>query len=439
MINIITSKNCKNEKEYIVSSFFKDFLEIDFKISFDDDISRGYHIKYLEKSIIINDHFFKNHLSNDYLNIKNIPKSISYFDQFDKIKTPIIYGENKLKINENNIIVGLDIFASSFFMLTRWEEYVIKKRDIHGRFPTQLSLAFKNNFHRKPIVNEYIELLKKLLITIGFPKSKFKVREFNYQFSHDVDHPLLFPNFSSFIKQSAYQLLKKQNLKQSIKFINNYFSSNKDPYDSFDLLMELSEKHNSKSQFNLMNSTKGEFDEGYNLNSVFNKKLINKIKDRGHIIGFHPSYNSFNNVDLWISEREGLEKIANQNITKGRQHYLRFENPKTFNIWEKNNMTEDSSIGYHDEVGFRAGICYPFHIFDFLNRKKINLTENPLILMEGALINCLNVNSNDFIQISRNLKEEVKKHSGNYTILWHNSSFFIDRYPLFKDVLINQL
>ena len=150
---------------------------------------------------------------------------------------------------------------------------------------------------------------------------------------------------------------------------------------------------------------------------------------------FHPSYNTYNNAKLWSKEKEGLEKIINQKVTRGRQHYLRFDTTKTWPIWNNNDMIEDSSIGYSDNVGFRSGTCYKYHPFNFITKKKLNIVESPLILMEGALINGLKVTPEEFLLISNQLKEEIKKYNGVYTILWHNSSFFIDDYDKYKETL----
>ena len=88
---------------------------------------------------------------------------------------PVIYGNAKLNIENSKLITcGIDIFASSFFMLTRWEEYVNKSRDLHNRFPGNESLALKFNFLNRPIVNEYVVMLKNMMFTLD-QNIKFKI------------------------------------------------------------------------------------------------------------------------------------------------------------------------------------------------------------------------------------------------------------------------
>ena len=430
MLQVFISSKFQQEKEYIISVMLKDFLGLEYELTIDES-EPNYLIKHQEKQLIIEDHFFSKIEASNYLLEKYLPKNLVYTDK----KTPILYGDDIINITDGSIEMSSDIFASSFFMLTRWEEFITDKKDHHNRFKTSESIAYKYNFHRKPIVNEYLEILWQNLLLIGVSESLRKKRTYTLQFSHDVDHPLLFANFSGFIRQSGYQLLKKRNVSQTFKFIHQYFSSKNDSYNTFDKLMENSEKKNIISQFNFMNASKGKFEEGYSIHSSFIQSLISKIKHRGHNIGFHPSYETYNDGILWEKEKQGLENIADQEIIIGRQHYLRFENPITWNIWEENDMKEDSTLGYADEVGFRCGTCYSYHPFDIIKRKKMKILETPLIFMEGAAIHSLSLSPEDFFSVSNQLKEEVKKYDGIYTVLWHNSSFFLEPYPQYEHLL----
>lgn len=59
------------------------------------------------------------------------------------------------------ITLRIDLFASCFFMLSRWEEYVINKKDIHHTFSGLSSLAYRKGFLEKPIVNQFWVLTMK--------------------------------------------------------------------------------------------------------------------------------------------------------------------------------------------------------------------------------------------------------------------------------------
>ena len=124
----------------------------DFQYVIEIDVNQNdYVISYEEKNIIVKDDFFnrfKDPLA--YLDESNIPNTILFLkkNKYSKQKEiPIIFGKDEIKESENKITCYIDIFASTFFMLTRWEEIVLKsKKDKLGRFDENESLLSKIQF-----------------------------------------------------------------------------------------------------------------------------------------------------------------------------------------------------------------------------------------------------------------------------------------------------
>jgi hypothetical protein len=122
-------------------------------------------------------------------------------------------------------------------------------------------------------------------------------------------------------------------------------------------------------------------------------------------------------------------------VNFGRQHFLRFEAPTTWQIWEDNNMKWDSTLSYADREGFRCGVCYEFPVFNFLTRKELNLYEKPLIVMEGSFTTYQkHISKQDMIDKIVNLQNKVRKYNGTFVILWHNSSFNTPSWNKYKGV-----
>ncbi|MCD6557000.1 MAG: hypothetical protein J7K64_07380, partial [Bacteroidales bacterium] len=122
------------ERKYIIDVLFSEFFGIDCEIETYD--GKNYIIKFHDKEIEIKDAFFDNFREElSYLKKENIPEKVIFSEnQFiPEANIPIIYGNSDIEVAENKIFCGIDIFASSFFMLTRWEEYVISEKDKHGR------------------------------------------------------------------------------------------------------------------------------------------------------------------------------------------------------------------------------------------------------------------------------------------------------------------
>jgi peptidoglycan/xylan/chitin deacetylase (PgdA/CDA1 family) len=312
-------------------------------------------------------------------------------------------------------------------MLTRWEEHVNKNRDNHNRFPATESLAFKNNFLDRPVVNEYVEMLKNMLLKVGLDQ-QLKTRNYQLFLTHDVDVPLKYPNIKSGLREIVGDIVKRKDFKQAYRNlyqkIKVHIGVQKDPFDTFDYLMDISEKNNVKSYFFFMGQGLTSYDNMYKSSDKFIKELIKKIKGRGHFIGIHPTYDAYNNKEQFKKEKEELEKNLDSKINFGREHYLRFEVPTTWQIWEDNGMVWDSTLSYADKEGFRCGVCYEYSVFNILTRKKLNLKEKPLIVMDGSFTNYqIDMKPQEVEKKIEYYIKKVNKYNGEFILLWHNSSF----------------
>lgn len=418
MLSVQIPNNNIPEREYVIKTLF-DFLGLPYTIITNNSKSY-YSILFNECALFIQDSFFSCYPEAlSYLNADALPEKIVFAKNEFAIENniPIIYGTDELYITENKIICGIDIFASSFFMLTRWEEYIIKTRDMHNRFPGSVSIAYVNNFLHRPVVNEYMEMLWKMLQKLGY-KGEREQRNFELVLTHDID----FLGYPISIRTILGDILKRRNLNLAQKHLRYMFVS--DPYDTFDFLMTKSEKLGLKSHFYFMSSdSKLMYDTSYYLKSKLFSSKINEIKKRGHIIGFHPGYYTFDNLERWLSEKQLLEKAVQQETVEGRQHYLRIDVTKTFNIWDKNNMEIDSTLGFADKEGFRCGTGNIFPIFDFLERKQLILKERPLIIMDSTLKKYQQYSQEQAIELIQYYVAIGKKYNTNITLLFHNTVF----------------
>lgn len=409
MLKIKIPNNNIKERRYILDILFNEFLGLEYSLEIG---SNNYEIELENKKILsIKDTFFNKYPNDlEYLKLENIP----------------------------NKIEDLDIFSASFFMLTRWEEYVNKNRDAHDRFPATESLAFKQDFLDRPIVNEYVEALKVILLDLD-KNLKFKTHHYQLILTHDVDVPLKYPNIKSCMRELGGDILKRKNMLLASKNFYNqifiYLKIKKDPFDTFTYLMNLSEKHKLKSYFFFMAKGLTKFDNMYKSDDKFIMHLVSDIKKRGHHIGIHPTYDAYNTHKQFKKEKDELEKNLETKIAFGREHYLRFEVPTTWQVWEDNGMRWDSTCSYADKEGFRCGVCYEYSVFNILTRKKLKLKENPLIVMEGSFTTYQkDILAVDMEKKIINLMNEVKKYNGNFVFLWHNSSFNTKYWTKYTDI-----
>ena len=166
------------------------------------------------------------------------------------------------------------------------------------------------------------------------------------------------------------------------------------------------------------------------------KNLLKYLVQRGHRIGFHPSYEAFGNPTRFEQELSSLQAITPIEITAGRQHYLRFSNPQTWATWEAAGLLEDSTLGYPEQEGFRCGICHDFPVFDIHQRKRLRLREKPLLAMDVTLAQYQRYTPSQAEAKLAQLRHTVEKYGGDFTLLWHNSSwntpFWEDWKPVFQ-------
>ena len=425
------------EVEYTFHCLLTEFLGLQYDLEISPD-AQDYVISKNGKNIVIKNHFFKASDPESWYQQHIIPSktSNSVFEiNNKKYLIHSIFGKAELEEKDLNYFLEADIIASTFFMLSRWEEAIKTERDEHGRFSAKNSIAFQNDFLQKPIVNEYIELLWVLLKKIGIEQSR-KKRHFQIVPTHDVDIPFLFPSMFAGFRSIARHLISRASFMDGIHYLKKYFKG-EDAYDTHGIFLEEAEKIGEKAHFFFMSGGKNKFDPRPQITHPKVKKLIEKIKSRGHHIGFHPSYETFKNPELFSEEKLRLEKITEEKVVTGRQHYLRFDIPATWEMWDDGEMQWDSSMGYSDAMGFRCGVCYPFPVFDFRSRKKLDLIEKPLLLMEVTLGLYLKPTLPEATDQVKKLMNEVKKYEGEFVFLWHNSSLNFRQFSKYNSILFD--
>lgn len=404
MLSITTNPHLQPEKEYIFHVLLREILGI------------AYRFEYAPSDV----HTLK--LPNG--------SELSIKDGFHTIELFTIQ-EQKIQYSENWEPALFDPFAASFFMLARLEELDKPKlnvsggqmdRDTHGRFPAEKSRAWQQGFLHRPVVNEWADMLWDALLRLGWQGER-KQRKFQISLSCDVDHPRLWWSAADRAKTLAGAIFKRGNMQEPSYWLKNHVFHKQDPYDVFEAWFDLFEKNNLVAQFNFMGERPRSSDCWYPIRHPFIKNLMHRIAARGHKIGFHPSYEAFDDSDIFNRELASLQEISPLLITSGRQHYLRFKAPNTWSMWENAGLEEDCTLGYPEAEGFRCGICHDFPVFDTGQRKMLHLREKPLIAMDVTLAQYRHYTPEQAYEKLIQLRNEVEKHGGDFALLWHNSSW----------------
>jgi len=177
--------NCP-ELIYTAQILLSEFLGIEFTL--ETVQNNEYSCIELENGgkIVLRDSFFsKYEYSGRYLSANAVPQTVQWFDcKFSNESVPVIFGGPKIEVDDRKIICDLDIFSSAFFMLSRWEEAVADSKDNHERFPAKESLAYKEGFLNKPVVNQYAEMIWNMMIHLGYEgKRKEWLKQHSFLFT----------------------------------------------------------------------------------------------------------------------------------------------------------------------------------------------------------------------------------------------------------------
>lgn len=448
-MKIVCDNKCKFtvELEYIISVLLGDFLGLDYCISY-GPCYKGICLEHDNKKIIVDDTFFRMD-SSVYLTKESLPiqplHSWHVFDQewrklFVENDVPVIYGNDLsngeyVSVDNDEIHIGIDIFGSSFFMMTRYEEYVKSERDDRDRFSAKDSLAYQEGFLERPIINEYLELLWWCIHRL-WPNLERKKREYKFVPTHDVDRPSVLlgfghrPQVQRFIGDILYRkdsIAFFNRSKISVELLRHGFKG--EWKYTFDRIMQMSELQNVKSTFFFMTPKKSpnKYDGLYIIEHPDIINLIKHIKERGHDIGVHPSYESFNRPEIIKENADGLYKVLRKigidEKIGGRQHYLRWEAVTTWQAYEDAGLVYDTTLSFEDNIGFRCGVCYDYSCFNLKTRKMLRLREYPLISMDGTAFYEMGLSREEVVDRVTRLKLICKKYSGNFVVLWHNDKF----------------
>lgn len=438
MLTVKTPPTYKPERKYIIQVLLGDFLGIDFHVEFQDRQNISISDKD-GKELILPDVLFQTP-QNQWLTTDSLPKQpLSVWDT-DKVdlnctlinpKIPIIYGQPPFDFPKRNFL-PIDIFGSAFFMLTRYEEVVKPDKDEHDRFPATSSLAYQEEFLDRPITNEYLEILWFYLNRL-WPGITRKKRLFRIFPTHDVDIPydyLLRPFWKILLRVGADFIYRRNpvlGIKNLSKWLKVNISKKNDPFDTFDWIMNQSERAGLKSSFNLMAGGNTQFDYNYPVENSNIQRLLKIIIERGHEVGFHPSYSAALEKELWEEELLRLKRsLKGYNIKGGRHHFLRFHTPLTWRFWMENGLEYDSTLVFADRSGFRCGTCYEYHPFDLEKRKAMSLLERPLIVMDRTVIDKPYMGfgrTNNALDYMIRLKNICQIYKGDFVFLWHNQRF----------------
>jgi len=337
--------------------------------------------------------------------------------QWERVGLPYFFKAADIRAD-----LSFDLFAMCFYLVSRYEEYLPFEADQHGRFSAKVSLAFSESFLNIPLVNLWAFRLGDAL-KIRFPKLVITEPSYRFLPTIDVDmawaylHKGILRNGGAFGKallSGQLEAVKKRWAVLSGKEM--------DPFNTFLYLAKAHAKTNAKPIFFFLLGKHGKYDKNTAPNHPKLQQLIQTLCENNEI-GMHPSYGSNTNRKQLFAERQQLEKISSQTISKSRQHFLKLHLPTTYQELIALGISDDYSMGYAAEVGFRASIASPFYWYDLEKEEATSLKVHPFQVMDVTLKEYLKYDLAKAKEKIAELVNTTRIAHGQFSSIWHNSSF----------------
>jgi len=281
--------------------------------------------------------------------------------------------------------IPFDIFSASFFLLSRYEEYLPHVKDSVGRFPVKESIAYQNNFLELPVVDLWAHKLLEALKE-RFPDMEMKEKSYGFTSIINVStsHAYAMRGISRTLGGFLLDLgnLRFRNVWERMSVI---LRLKKDPYDNFFELVDIHKKFPIKTMFFFQFAKHSAHDKNVSTNSNKFRYLIKSVADYS-VVSLSTSFVSTSDKDVLREEKKQLGNLINRPISYARLRYNKVNVPITYRNLVETEFTDDFSMGYTHEVGFRAGTCTPFYFYDINTEVRQPIKIHPFAMHDYALV-----------------------------------------------------
>jgi hypothetical protein len=306
-----------------------------------------------------------------------------------------------------------DWLAAAFFHLARVEEQD-GARDERGRFLAAASCL--DPLHPP---------LERLRMELGIEPPRYGGARFAVALTHDVDTPWKWTPIGI---RGAAARLKAGALHEArgLARVPLHKLRGTDPNWRFAEIAAEERAHGARgSTFYVMaghgHRADGAAPEAY---ERLRPKLVETLLEAGAEIGLHGSYLAAEELGRLADEKETLDGLAGS-VHGHRYHYLRVDPHRNLVPLGGLGFRYDTTLGFPDALGFRAGIAHPFRPWDFEREEPAGIVEVPLAAMDATLAEerYQGLGAAEAKPRLLALLDLAAEHGGGFSILWHPDRF----------------
>lgn len=325
-----------------------------------------------------------------------------------------------------------DIFAASFYLLSRYEEYLPHVKDDFGRFTAKESLAYKHRFLNQPVVDIWAyklrDVLKERFSEFDFPNRSYKIQPV-------IDVPMAYYfRKKGFLRTIGGTLadIGRFRFKQLYQRYSVLMGFKRDPYDTFKWIITKQKQSQFKFMVLFLIGDFSTYDKNISINKKEFVSLIKSVADYCNV-GIKASYFALEDISILKKEKLKMETIVNRDLKGVRHSFSKLNLPQSYRNLVELEIHQDFTMGYIDTLGFRAGTCTPFQYYDLDFEVQTPLQINPYHCLDFALLKYQS--ELDKKEHLLKLIKEVKEVNGTFTPVFHNYTFSnIDRWNGYRSL-----
>ena len=313
-----------------------------------------------------------------------------------------------------------DVLAEAFFHLARVEERS-GAHDEHERFPASASC-----------LDPLDPPLERLRRRLGVEPPRWRGARFAVALTHDVDSPWRWTRIG--IRGAAARLKAHARAgrpgpavaeARALARVPLHRLRGTDPNWRFEAILEGEHARGARSTFFVLAAHRDRHDGAApEMYARLRPRVVETLRAGGGEVGLHGSYLAARDEALLADEKDALEAAAGP-VHGHRFHYLRVDPHANLASLERLGFRYDTTLGFADALGFRAGIAHPFRPWDLARDRALDLVEIPLAAMDVTLAEerYLGLPVKEAERRLLALVDWAAANGGGFALLWHPDRF----------------
>lgn len=320
--------------------------------------------------------------------------------------------------------MDFDPLAATFYLVSRYEEYLPHREDEHGRFGAEESLAYREGFLQQPVVDQWAQLIKRKL-TERYPDITLPTQNYRFVQTVDIDAAWCYLHKGAFrtLMGLGRDIFSRHDWEEVRRRFRVLRHRETDPYDTFDYIIETHQVRAPGSHllFFVLLADYDEYDKPTSHLNPNMRELVQHLDDYAKM-GIHPGYHSLEHPMGTDTEIKRLEGIIHRTIVRARYHFLRMKLPRSYRILEHAGIKHDYTMGYADVAGFRAGISVQYPFYDLERDHETELLIHPFCVMDTTLQKYMALTPDEGLNKYKELIDSIRAVGGTYCCIIHNQN-----------------